>query len=245
MPQAVEAYLESNNLKEVDRVKRGILRLYLDDFQKIDPTGNVEKLFRDIPAQLSSNVSRYRPYSIIGGKSEERRVELLQALSDSKTTLFCYRCNDPSVGMSMNRDLSRFKVYLADTGLFVTLCFWDKNRADNELYDQLLSDRLSANLGYVYENVVAQMLAAAGHELYYYTFAKDEKHNYEVDFVLSKGNKIVPVEVKSSGYARHASIDAFRSKYSSHISRSVIIYPKDLQERDAMLYLPVYMTPLL
>lgn len=245
MPQAVSEYLETNNLSLVDQTKRGIIRLYLDDFQKIDPSGNVEKLFRDIPAQLSSNVSRYQPYPVVGNKSEDKMAELLQSLSDSKTTLFCYRCADPSVGMSLNKDLSRFKIFMADTGLFVTLCFWDKAYTENIIYQKLLSDKLEANLGYIYENVVAQMLASSGNTLYYYTFPKDEKHNYEIDFLLSRGNKLVPIEVKSSGYKTHASLDAFCQKYSSRIGQRVMIYTKDLQTEGNTLLLPVYFTPFL
>lgn len=244
MPQAVDAYLETNNLSLVDQTKRDIIRLYLDDFQKIDPSGNIEKLFQDIPAQLSSNISRYQPYPVVGNKTEEKMSEMLQALADSKTTLFCYRCTDPMVGMSLNKDLTRYKVFMADTGLFVTLCFWDKAYTENTIYQKLLSDKLAANLGYIYENAVAQMLAAAGNQLYYHTFPKDDKHNYEIDFLLSRGNKLVPIEVKSSGYKTHASLDAFCKKYSARIDHPVMIYTKDLQNDGGTLLLPVYMTML-
>lgn len=244
MPQAVNAYLETNNLSLVDQTKRDIIRLYLDDFQKIDPSGNIEKLFQDIPAQLSSNISRYQPYPVVGNKTEEKMAEMLQALADSKTTLFCYRCADPMVGMSLNKDLSRYKVFMSDTGLFVTLCFWDKDYTENDIYQKLLSDKLAANLGYIYENVVAQMLAASGNQLYYHTFPKDDKHNYEIDFLVSRSNKLVPIEVKSSGYKTHASLDAFCKKYSSRIDHPVMIYTKDLQNDRNTLLLPVYMTML-
>ncbi len=245
MPQAILSYLETNNLSLVDQVKRDILRLYFDDFQKIDPTGNVERLFLNIPAQLSSNNTRYQPYPIIGDKSEERMAELLQALTESKTTLFCHHCTDPMVGLSLYKDLSRYKIFLADTGLFVTLCFWDKEYTENIIYNKLLSDKLEANLGYVYENLVAQMLASGGNKLFYYTFPKDEKHNYEIDFLLSRGNKIVPIEVKSSGYRTHKSLDAFCEKYSSRIGDRILLYTKDFQQDGQTQCIPFYMTALL
>jgi len=245
MPQAVNEYLETNNLSLVDQTKRSIISLYLDDFQKIDPSGNIEKLFYNIPAQLSGNISRYQPYPVVGSKTEEKMAELLQALYDSKTTLFCYRCSDPMVGMSLNKDLSRYKIFMADTGLFVTLCFWDKDYTENIIYQKLLSDKLETNLGYIYENVVAQMLATSGNRLYYYTFPKDDKHNYEIDFLLSRRNKIVPIKVKSSGYKTHTSLDAFCKKYSFRIGQRVMIYTKDLQTDGNTLLLPVYMTSLL
>ncbi len=245
MPQAVNEYLETNNLSLVDKVKRNIIKLYLDDFQKLDPSGRLEKLFKNIPAQLSNNISRYQPYPIIGDNSSDKVTELLQCLEDSKTTLFCHRVSDPNVGLSLTKDLSRFKIYAADTGLFITLAFWDKSFTENIIYDKLLNNTLEANLGYVFENAVAQMFASKGDELFYTTFPRDEKHNYEIDFLLSRGNKIVPIEVKSSGYKTHKSLDAFCSKYSSHISEKYIIHTKDYRQDGKLHYIPVYMTAFL
>ena len=245
MPQAVNTYLDTNNLRAVDKTKRGIIKLYLEDFQKIDSTGNAERLFKNIPAQLSSNTSRYKPYSVIGQQTGEKIAELLQDLEQSKTTLFCYHCTDPNVGMSLNTDLSRYKMYVADTGLFVTLCFWEKDYTENDIYNKLLSDKLDANLGYIYENLVAQMFATAGNKLFYYTWAKDEKHNYEIDFLLSRGSKIVPVEVKSSGYKIHKSLDAFCEKFSARTGNRYMIYSKDLRKDGATLLVPFYMAGLL
>ena len=245
MPQAVNTYLETNNLSLVDKTKRGIIQLYLEDFRKIDATGNAERLFKNIPAQLSGKVSRYQPYTVVGQQSAAKMGELLQELEQSKTTLFCHHCTDPNVGMSLNKDLSRYKIFMADTGLFVTLCFWDKDFTENVIYDKLLSDKLDANLGYLYENVVAQMLASAGNQLFYYTFPKDEKHNYEIDFLLSRGNKLVPIEVKSSGYKTHKSLDVFCEKYSSRIGERILLYTKDYQKDGPTQCIPVYFTPFL
>ena len=245
MPQAVDTYLKTNNLSIVDQVKRGILRLYLDDFQKIDVSGNAERLFVNIPAQLSANANRYLASTVIGEKSENKMGELLQTLEESKTVIFSYHCTDPNVGMSLNKDLSRYKIYLADTGLFVSLCFLDKDYTENVIYNKLLSDKLEANLGYVYENLVAQILASSGNGLFYYTFPKDEKHNYEVDFLLSRGNKVVPVEVKSSGYRTHRSLDVFCEKYSSRIGNRYLLYTKDYFQDGQTTCLPVYMTPFI
>jgi predicted AAA+ superfamily ATPase len=133
-------------------------------------------------------------------------------------------------------------MFLCDTGLFVTLAFWDKTFTDNIIYRKLLNDKLSADLGYVYENVVAQTLRASGHELFYYTFPTESgKHNYEVDFLISEGDKISPIEVKSSGYKAHASLDAFCAKFSSRIKNKYLVYTKDLRNDSGVLYLPFYM----
>lgn len=245
MPQAVNAYLETNNLGMVDRVKRGIIRLYQEDFQKLDPTGRLETLFMEIPSQLSQSSNRYKPYSVLGNIDGSKMFEYMKNLEDSKTTLFSYHSNDPNVGMSLTKDISRFKIFCADTGLFVTLAFWDKDYTENIIYQKLLSDKLTANLGYVYENLIAQMLAAAGNKLFYYTWAKDSTHNYEIDFLLSRGAKLNPIEVKSSGYNAHASLDAFCEKYSNVVDNRYLIYTKDLKKDAQTLLLPVYMTPLL
>ena len=245
MPQAVSAYLETKNLREVDAVKRKIINLYIDDFRKIDKNGKLGKLFKSIPSVLARSVSRYYPTSILKGVPTERMEELLIALEESKTVNFSFQVSDPQVGLSLNEDRSRFKLYLGDTGLMVTLVFWDKRFTENILYDKLLSDKLPANLGYVYENVVAQMLRAAGNELYYYIWKKDEKHNYEIDFLLSRGIKICPIEVKSSSYKTHTSLDEFCKKFSSRVGERYLVYTKDLRKDGNTKFVPVYMAGLL
>lgn len=245
MPQAVNAYLDTNNMRKVDAAKRKIIKLYGDDFRKIDPTGRITKLFMSIPGQLSRNISRFQPNSIVKNAPTDKMEEMLVALEDSKTVNFAYHADDPNVGMELNKDEARFKLFLSDTGLFITMAFWDKSYTENEIYDKLLSDKLSANLGYVYENLIAQMLTASGNKLFYYTWAKDEKHNYEIDFLLSRGAKIAPVEVKSSSHKSHASLDAFCEKFSSRISNRYLIYTKDLQKDGQTTLVPAYMTNLL
>lgn len=245
MPQAVDAYIETNNFSMVDMAKRGIIKIYQDDFQKLDPTGRLETLFMEIPSQLSQASNRYKPYAVLGDIDENKLMELMKNLEDSKTTLFSYHSNDPNVGMSLTKDISKYKIFCADTGLFVTLAFWDKDHTENVIYQKLLNDKLSTNLGYVYENIIAQMLAFSGNKLFYYTWPKDATHNYEIDFLLSRGAKLHPIEVKSSGYNSHASLDAFCEKFSHIIERRYLIYTNDLKKEKDTLLLPVYMTPFL
>lgn len=246
MPQAVNEYLDSNDLSKVDIVKRNIIQLYSDDFLKLDPTGKLSRLFMAIPAQLSRHMTRYYSNAVVGELEDKREEEMLASLEDSRTVLVSYHANDPNVGMSLTKDTMKYKLYVSDTGLFVTMVFWDRDFAENVIYRKLLSDKLDANLGYVYENLVAQMLAASGNNLFYYTFEKDTKHYYEVDFLLSRAGKICPVEVKSSGYRTHASLDAFRSKFSARIRQSYLLYTKDLMKgEEDLLYLPFYMAGML
>ena len=246
MPQAVVVYLETNNLEKVDSVKRSIITLYEDDFNKIDPTGNASKIFRQIPAQLTGNANRYLAWSATDGTRNSALAEILSEVRESMVVNMAYHANDPSVGMALHQDPNKYKMFAGDTGLFVTLAFWDSKFTDNTIYHKLLADKLSTDLGYVYENVVAQMLKASAHELYYYTFpTRSGKHNYEVDFLIADGDKVSPVEVKSSGYKAHTSLDAFCGKFSSRIRNKYLVYTKDMRKDGDVLYLPVYMTMFL
>lgn len=247
MPQAVNEYLNTNNLSLVDQVKRGIIDVYTDDFLKIDPSGKISKLFYNIPAELNKNASRYQVTSVLG-RSEDRYMmaEMLNELEESLTVNFAHQVNDPNVGLPMHTSYEQYKMYVGDTGLFVTLAFWDKSATDNIIYQKLLTDKLSANLGYVYENIVAQVLVAAGNKLFYHNWPSEtSNHNYEIDFLLSRGNKINPIEVKSSGYKTHASLDVFMRKYPERIGQSYLVYTKDIRKDSQVLCLPSCMAMFL
>ena len=246
MPQAVDVYINENNLQAVDKVKRNILQLYDVDFNKIDQSGRASKIFRNIPAQLTGNAARYMISSVTDSRRSDAISTIVSEMKESMVVNIAYNTTDPNVGLGMSRDLDSYKIYLGDTGLFVTLAFWDKVFAENIIYQKLLNDKLDANLGYVYENLVAQMLRCCGHELYYHTFPSGNgNHDYEIDFLISNGNKIVPIEVKSSGYKSHKSLDVFCSKYSSRIGDRILLYTKDYKKEDAVQYIPVYFTGML
>lgn len=245
MPQAVSKYLDTKDFAAVDKVKRSIIRLYCNDFQKIDKTGKAMSLFMSVPSQLSNNANRFQPNTVIDRTRTEQIDNLIFLMQDSNTVNVSYHANDPNVGFDLSANRSAYKIFLSDTGLFVTLAFWDKDFADNIIYQKLLNDSLSANLGYVYENMVAQMLVAAGHKLFYYTFPDGNKHNYEVDFLFSKGAKICPIEVKSEGYRTHRSLDEFFLKFSSRIGERYLVYTKDLRKDGDIIMLPIYMLGLI
>ncbi len=243
MPQAVSEYITTNNFRKVDAVKRDILKLYSEDFMKIDPTGKASMLFDAIPAQLNKNAARYQVSSVLSDERAENLLELIAEMKDSKTVLVSYHSNDPNVGLSNSKDLTKFKMFICDTGLFTTLMFKDSDFTENTIYEKLLSDNLSANLGYLYENVVAQILTANGKELFYHTIKNEiSKHSYEIDFLISRKNKICPIEVKSSNYKTHKSLDAFSEKFSSRILDKYLIYTKDLCKDKEIFCLPVYLS---
>lgn len=246
MPQAVDKYIKTNDLSAVDAVKRDIIALYEEDLRKIDMSGKATSLYDAIPSQLSKNISRYTVSSVIPGEKPDRVTDIVQLMEESRVANIAYHSDDPNVGLALTKDLQRYKMYASDTGLFVTLAFKSKKFTDNIIYQKLLSDKLDANLGYIYENVVAQMLRASGKELYYHTILKpDGKGYYEIDFLQSDGSKVSPIEVKSSGYKTHKSLDQFAVKFSSRVAQKYLVYSKDLKKDGDTLCVPVYMVPLL
>ena len=246
MPKAVSTYIETNNMRLVDEEKRDILRLYESDFMKIDSTGKAAMLFKSIPSQLEKNASRYQVSSVLENQRNSTVLELISEMESSKTVLVSYKSDDPNVGLTRTKDLENFKLFVCDTGLFTTMLFMDKDFTENIIYEKLLSDKLSVNLGYLYENVVAQILKANGNSLFYYTFLDEKsRHNFEIDFLLARNNKVCPIEIKSSGYKTHASLDAFSEKYSSRILNKYLVYTKELRKDKDVFSGPVYMTMFL
>lgn len=246
MPQAVNTYLDTLDLSLVDHTKRTIIDLYEADFRKIDNSGRIGRLFDDIPAQLGRNASRYYTKPVIGNISESVEDNLISELAASMTVNMCYNTSNPANGLAMDFDKDFYKMFVHDIGLFVTLAFKDSDFTDNIIYSKLLSDKLDANLGFVYETAVAQILVATGRKLFYYVFPSGtSRHLYEVDFLISKKDKIDPIEVKSSGYKTHKSLDEFCKKYSFKIHTPFIVYTKDVAKDGMMHYLPIYMLPFI
>ncbi len=246
MPQAVETYIEHNNLQVVDEIKRDIVDLYEEDFTKIDNSGLAGDIYDSIPANLSSNASRYVLSRARAGTRSEQARDLLPDMLSSYTVNIAYHANSPGVGMALEKDVDRYKLFTSDVGLFVTLAFRDKNYTENTIYNKLLSDKLEVNLGYIYENVVAQMLVAKGNNLFYYTMeSESSNHLYEIDFLISKGNKICPIEVKSGNYRGHKSLDVFCDKFSNRIGEKYVVHTKDYKWENGINYIPVYMVHFL
>ena len=246
MPQAVAAYIKTNNFTAVDLVKRDIIALYEEDFGKFDDSGRAKAMYDAIPAQLSKNALRYQVGNAIPDEKVERVLNIVKDMEDSMTTNIAFHSDYPNVGLALTKNQDYFKMYTSDTGLFVTLAFKDSDTTENIIYEKLLSDKLSTNLGYVYENMIAQMLRATGKNLFYHTipYAEGKKY-YEIDFLITDKHKISPIEVKSSGYKSHKSLDEFCSKFSDRIMNRYVIYTKDYRRENGIDYIPVYMTMFL
>jgi len=246
MPQAVEAYIAGKNFVEIDFVKREIINLYKDDFRKIDSSGRISAIFDAIPAQLAAKRNRFILSSATGKRTTRKDEELLYELISSKTVMICYNTTNPTIALSQTKDYDTFKLYLSDIGLFTTMLFNHESEVYSTIYSKLLSDKLDADLGYLYENAVAQIIRANGRELYYHTWKPENKsHNYEIDFLIASKMKIVPIEVKSSNINNHKSIEAFSEKYSSMVSRRIMFSQKDVGNKEMLELKPIYLAPVI
>ena len=244
MPQAVAAYVEGKNFTEIDEVKREIINLYKDDFFKIDGSGLIGRMYESIPTQLATDKRSYVISAATGKKKVDKDMERLYNMLDSKTVLPCYNVLNPSVTLSQTMDNQTFKLYLADTGLFTTMIFGSSGETDENIYTKLLSDSLPADLGYLYENAVAQVINAAERPLYYHTWRKDNVSRYfEIDFLVASKTKIVPIEVKSSGLGMHKSITEFQRKYSKNTAAPILLSQKDVGQVEMLKLYPIYMLP--
>ncbi|MBQ7644844.1 MAG: ATP-binding protein [Spirochaetales bacterium] len=243
MPQAVEAYINKLPFSRIDRIKRSIIDLYEDDFYKIDPSGRISMLFESIPSQLARTSKRFSLGFALNKKSRAKDYELLYDLINSRTVIPCYNCTDPRISLSQSRDPDTFRLYMADTGLFISLLLKTGVAAEDQLYGKMLSDKLPANLGFLYENIVAQTLVSRGNGLYYMTWSKEgSTHSYEIDFIVRQGTKTTPIEVKSARTDTHASLDEFIRKFSSVVKDPCILSQKDIGSDGIIRLYPFYLT---
>ncbi len=246
MPQAVETFIDTNNFDDVDRVKREIIELYLEDLKKIDKSGRISDIYKSIPAQLALKKKHFVISAATGKQKTKKDEERLFDLLDSKIVLPCYHVTNPNISLAQTREADKFKLYMADTGLLTTMLFGDASGMQSDIYKKLLSDKLEADLGYLYENVVAQMLTANEKDLYYHTWRKkNSTHSYEIDFLITRQNKIIPIEVKSSATKNHKSILAFAKKYSKYVGRQYLFSQKDVSREENLELKPIYMFPFL
>ena len=246
MPQAVEAYVDKNSFLEIDFVKRGIIQLYKDDFKKIDSTGRVGRIYDAIPSNLALNRKKFFITSATNTRNKKKNDQLLSEIIDSKTVIICYNTTDPNASLSQTTNMDDFKLYLSDVGLFTTMLFNDEDKNYEDIYKKLLSDKLDINLGFLYENAVAQIIKSTNRELYFHTWRKkDSTHSYEIDFLLSNKGKILPLEIKSGLTKNHHSIDEFMIKYSKKISKSIVLSGHDVNNENMLLFKPIYFLPFI
>ena len=249
MPQAVSKYVETHDFSKVNNVKRNILRLYRQDISKHGGSDQIRitRIFDNLVGQLSKKEKKYKLSSLDKQARFRTYEDSFIWLNEAMVVNACFNATDPHVGLALSSDNTTQKCYMADTGLLVTHTFKDKKYTDNELYRAILFDKLNINEGMLMENIVAQMLRLRRERLYFYSRSDSRKreNHMEIDFLITEGKKIAPVEVKSGNYRSHSSLDKFRKHFSSVIGNSYILYTKDVMIRDGIIHLPLYMAEFL
>lgn len=254
MPQAVLAYSEKKDFEEVDVIKRDILQLYRNDISKyaFEATTKVTRIFDDIPSQLQKHEKKFRMSSISISARMRDYEDSFFWLDDARIVNICYNATEPSVGLKLNMDRTTLKCYLGDTGLLISQAFDENGLMEEQLYRKLMLGKLEVNQGMLIENVVAQMLKASGHKLFFFSKSdrEDAANNMEVDFLIRKRtitsrHNICPVEVKSSSRYTYTSLNKFRTKYAEQLATPYVMHTGDVEIQDGVVFLPLYMTPLL
>ena len=254
MPQAVQAFVNSRDFDMVDRVKRGILQVYNNDISKYAAgmEHKVKNIFDQIPAQLQKHEKKYRLSALEPGAAYRDYGDAFFWLADAGIVNICYNCTAPNVGLRLNMERNTLKCYMADTGLLISHAFDENGKVPVELYQKLLLNKLEVNQGMIVENIVAQMLVMSGHKLYFYSNSSrdDASSRMEIDFLTAKGkltarHNITPIEVKSSQRYTLTSIRKCVGKFGEYLAAPIVLHAADLKEQDGILFLPLYMTPLI
>ena len=254
MPQAVAKFAATRDLEAVDSVKRDVLALYRSDIQKYGGVLRHKALsvFNAIPSQLSRHEKRLMLSEVkVGGRMRDFE-STFDWLESAMTVNVCRRATEPNVGLELATDRQSVKCYMGDTGLLVSHAFGENELAAKDIHNRLLLGNIELNEGMIVENLVAQMIRAAGHALYFFSDADREsaKNRMEIDFLLARSRterrrNISPIEVKSGTRYSTASLDKFRMKYRRFLDVPYVLHPKDLKVEDGVTYLPLYMAPLL
>ena len=249
MPQVAAEYAKEHDFESADRIKKRILRLYREDISKFAKgyESKVFAIFDDIPGQLSKKEKKYKLASLSKSARMREYEDAFVWLDEAMVVNPCFNATDPTVGLKLSEEYTTQKIYMADTGLLVTLTFGDSDYMDNDLYRDILLDKLNVNEGMLMENVVSQMLRFSGHKLFFYSRNDSSGHanRIEIDFLIRKGRKICPIEVKSSSYRKHTSLDKFTSRFGNRLGDRLILYRKDVMIKDGVIHLPLYMAGLL
>lgn len=254
MPQAIEEYIKTKNFESVDIVKRNIISLYRDDIRKHAEEINlkVEQIFDTIPSQLQKHEKKFNLASLDENARYREFEGAFYWLKDAGLVNIAYNTTEPNIGLGQRLDSNTLKCYMSDTGLLLSMTFNEKEIISEGIYKKILFDKLAFNNGMIMENMVAQLLTAAGNKLYF--FSKYNKENskdaMEIDFLISKSSitskhNIIPIEVKSGKNYTYASLKKLYDKYNEYLAQPIILHTSDLKIENDILYLPIYMTMLL
>lgn len=254
MPQAVQTFVDFKDFDKVDQVKRGILQVYVNDISKYAAglEHKVKNIFEQIPAQLQKHEKKFRLSALEAGAAYRDYDDAFFWLADAGVVNICYNCTAPNVGLRLNMERNTLKCYMGDTGLLISHAFDENGKVPVELYQKLLLNKLELNQGMIVENVVAQMLAASQHKLYFYSNSdrEDASERMEIDFLTAKSkltsrHNITPIEVKSSQRYTLSSLRKCMEKFGEYLTTPIVLHGADLKEEKGILFLPLYMAPLI
>ena len=254
MPQAVQTYVDTRDFDKVDERKCDILSIYRNDIRKYadNQETKVAAIFEELPGQLQKHEKKFRLADLQSHARMRDYSEAFFWLSDAKIINCCYNSTEPSIGLKLNEERTTLKCYMGDTGLLISHAFDERGIVTSELYQKLMFDKLEVNEGMLVENIVAQMLRAAGHKLYFFSkySAKEADERMEIDFLIAKPtitsrHNISPIEVKSGSHYTITSLKKCIKKYDKQLATPYVLHDKDLKVEDGITYLPLYMTPLL
>lgn len=254
MPQAILKYIETHDFEEVDRVKRSILKVYKNDISKYasNVEHKVKSIFDELPAQLQKQEKKFRLSALEPGAAYRDYDDAFFWLSDAGIVNICYNCTAPNIGLRLNMERNTLKCYMADTGLLFSHAFDEKGHVPNEVYQKIIHDKLEINEGMLVENIVAQMLTASGHKLYFYSNSNRDnaEERMEIDFLTAKSkltsrHNITPIEVKSSQRYTLTSLNKCINKFGNYLDTPIVLHSADLKQEKGIDFLPLYMTPLL
>lgn len=254
MPQAVQTFVDFKDFDKVDQVKRGILQVYVNDISKYAAglEHKVKNIFEQIPAQLQKHEKKFRLSALEAGAAYRDYDDAFFWLADAGVVNICYNCTAPNVGLRLNMERNTLKCYMGDTGLLISHAFDENGKVPVELYQKLLLNKLELNQGMIVENVVAQMLAVSQHKLYFYSNSdrEDASERMEIDFLTAKSkltsrHNITPIEVKSSQRYTLSSLRKCMEKFGEYLTTPIVLHGADLKEENGILFLPLYMAPLI
>lgn len=250
MPQVVSEFAQDRNLKKADAGKRDILALYRSDIFKFGGAARhrILSVFNSIPGALSRHDRRFSPGMVRKGAGMRNFESVFEWLKSSMTVNVAYNATEPNAGLEMSSDHSSLKCYMGDTGLLVSMAFSENELVAGDMQQRLLTGRLEVNAGMLYENLVAQMLRAAGNRLYFHANhdREDKANRMEIDFLVAKSvlqrrHNISAIEVKGTGEYETRSLDKFMQKYGRYLNTPYVLHDKDVKKTDGKVYLPLYM----
>lgn len=233
MPEAVQKYIDTNNLQTVRSAQLDIMHLYAKDIAKYDPENKlyIKNIFDLVPSELNAKNKRFILKALNEKAKFERYANSFLWLADAGVALPTYNVEEPRLPLKLGEQRNLFKLFLSDVGLLAS------QYAVNIAFD-MLNGVSEINYGAIYENLAAQELHAHGYNLYYF----NSKRQGELDFVVEDRGNVLPIEIKSGkDYKRHNALSNVMATPEYNIPQGVVFSNGNLEVVGRITYCPVYM----